>query len=85
MAVSLPSPEITSPLSRGPVRIVTATALFDGHDAAINIMRRILLEADTEIIHFGTHLFAKLYFAAPVACIVFYGLVACRRDEGAAC
>lgn len=36
-----------------PVRIVTAAALFDGHDAAINIMRRILQATGAEIIHLG--------------------------------
>lgn len=35
------------------VRIVTATSLFDGHDAAINIMRRILQSKGAEIIHLG--------------------------------
>lgn len=35
------------------LRIVTAAALFDGHDAAINIMRRILQSSGTEIIHLG--------------------------------
>jgi methylmalonyl-CoA mutase len=35
------------------VRIVTAAALFDGHDAAINIMRRILQAKGAEIIHLG--------------------------------
>ena len=35
------------------VRIVTAAALFDGHDAAINIMRRILQRSGCEIIHLG--------------------------------
>ena len=35
------------------VRIVTATSLFDGHDAAINIMRRILQATGAEIIHLG--------------------------------
>jgi len=36
-----------------PVRIVTATALFDGHDAAINVMRRILQSSGAEVIHLG--------------------------------
>ncbi|WP_055483722.1 fused isobutyryl-CoA mutase/GTPase IcmF [Sphaerimonospora mesophila] len=36
-----------------PVRIVTAAALFDGHDAAINIMRRILQSQGAEVIHLG--------------------------------
>jgi isobutyryl-CoA mutase len=40
-------------LHRGPVRFITATSLFDGHDAAINIMRRILLDQGAEIIHLG--------------------------------
>ena len=35
------------------VRIVTAAALFDGHDAAINIMRRIMQAKGAEIIHLG--------------------------------
>ncbi len=36
-----------------PVRIVTAAALFDGHDASINIMRRILQDLGAEVIHLG--------------------------------
>jgi methylmalonyl-CoA mutase len=36
-----------------PVRIVTAASLFDGHDAAINIMRRILQGTGAEVIHLG--------------------------------
>src|SRR3979411_1093735 len=35
------------------VRLVTAAALFDGHDAAINIMRRLLQAKGAEIIHLG--------------------------------
>ena len=35
------------------VRIVTATSLFDGHDASINIMRRILQDTGAEVIHLG--------------------------------
>src|SRR5687767_11007989 len=35
------------------IRIVTAASLFDGHDAAINIMRRILQSKGVEIIHLG--------------------------------
>ena len=35
------------------VRVVTATSLFDGHDAAINIMRRILQDTGVEVIHLG--------------------------------
>jgi isobutyryl-CoA mutase len=35
------------------IRIVTAAALFDGHDAAINIMRRIMQSSGAEVIHLG--------------------------------
>jgi len=35
------------------IRVVTATSLFDGHDAAINIMRRILQDTGVEVIHLG--------------------------------
>ncbi len=35
------------------VRIVTAASLFDGHDAAINIMRRIMQASGAEVIHLG--------------------------------
>ncbi len=35
------------------IRIVTAAALFDGHDAAINIMRRIIQSTGAEVIHLG--------------------------------
>jgi methylmalonyl-CoA mutase len=36
-----------------PIRIVTAASLFDGHDAAINVMRRILQDQGAEVIHLG--------------------------------
>ena len=35
------------------IRIVTAASLFDGHDAAINVMRRILQASGAEVIHLG--------------------------------
>src|ERR1700758_4583900 len=35
------------------LRFVTAAALFDGHDASINIMRRILQASGVEVIHLG--------------------------------
>ncbi len=41
------------------VRVVTATSLFDGHDAAINVMRRILLASGVEVIHLGHNRSAK--------------------------
>ncbi|PRX51185.1 methylmalonyl-CoA mutase [Prauserella shujinwangii] len=46
---------MTSELHRpaNPVRFVTASSLFDGHDAAINIMRRILQSQGAEVVHLG--------------------------------
>ncbi len=38
---------------RNPVRMVTATSLFDGHDASINIFRRMLQASGVEVIHLG--------------------------------
>ena len=35
------------------VRIVTAASLFDGHDASINIMRRVMQASGVEVIHLG--------------------------------
>ena len=35
------------------LRFITAASLFDGHDAAINIMRRILQQEGAEVIHLG--------------------------------
>lgn len=51
------TPSVTSGTGRytpkNPIRIVTAASLFDGHDASINIMRRILQEMGAEVIHLG--------------------------------
>src|SRR6266704_97755 len=44
-------PPITKPTHK--VRFVTAASLFDGHDASINIMRRILQATGCEVIHLG--------------------------------
>jgi isobutyryl-CoA mutase len=38
---------------RDPIRVVTAASLFDGHDAAINVMRRLLQAQGAEVIHLG--------------------------------
>src|SRR5210317_1671776 len=35
------------------LRIITAASLFDGHDAAINVMRRIIQSSGAEVIHLG--------------------------------
>src|SRR5579859_7441786 len=42
---------IYSPVNK--VRLVTAASLFDGHDAAINIMRRLLVSQGAEVVHLG--------------------------------
>ncbi len=44
-------PEPYKPINK--IRIVTAASLFDGHDAAINIMRRIIQSTGVEVIHLG--------------------------------
>ena len=44
-------PETTA--ERSPLRFVTAASLFDGHDAAINIMRRLIQSQGAEVIHLG--------------------------------
>jgi methylmalonyl-CoA mutase len=49
--MTYPSPAPYQP--KFPVRIVTAASLFDGHDAAINIMRRIMQSTGAEVIHLG--------------------------------
>jgi methylmalonyl-CoA mutase len=45
------SVEIYKPKNK--IRVVTAASLFDGHDAAINIMRRIMQASGAEVIHLG--------------------------------
>ncbi len=45
--------QITPYKPKNKVRIVTAASLFDGHDAAINIMRRIIQSTGCEVIHLG--------------------------------
>ena len=47
LAASAPSTEST------PLRFVTAASLFDGHDAAINIMRRLIQAQGAEVVHLG--------------------------------
>src|SRR3954467_1045204 len=50
--MTTPSPTLPY-MPRHHVRIVSAASLFDGHDAAINIMRRILQASGAEVIHLG--------------------------------
>ncbi|MDQ3037354.1 MAG: cobalamin-dependent protein, partial [Myxococcota bacterium] len=46
-------PEASPYRPQHPIRIVSAAALFDGHDAAINVMRRLLQASGAEVIHLG--------------------------------
>ncbi len=48
---SMRQPLVFRPVNK--VRFVTAASLFDGHDASINIMRRILQASGCEVIHLG--------------------------------
>ncbi len=46
-------PQAPGQAARPPLRFVTAASLFDGHDAAINIMRRLIQAQGAEVIHLG--------------------------------
>ncbi|HEY4970308.1 MAG TPA: fused isobutyryl-CoA mutase/GTPase IcmF [Steroidobacteraceae bacterium] len=50
-AVSIAAKPVYQPKHK--VRFVTATSLFDGHDASVNIMRRVLQASGAEVIHLG--------------------------------
>ncbi|MGB1581072.1 MAG: fused isobutyryl-CoA mutase/GTPase IcmF [Nevskiales bacterium] len=52
-AKSQPVPEKNNESNDQPLRFVTAASLFDGHDASINIMRRLLQQLGAEVIHLG--------------------------------
>src|ERR1700749_3570474 len=53
MAQSGPPERSALYVAERPIRILTAAALFDGHDPAINSMRRILQAQGAEVIHIG--------------------------------
>ena len=46
-------PQVSGRTEKPPLRFVTAASLFDGHDAAINIMRRLIQGKGAEVIHLG--------------------------------
>ncbi|MBT5344926.1 MAG: hypothetical protein HOL03_08585, partial [Acidiferrobacteraceae bacterium] len=58
-AMSQSAPPLSSPEARSDpdpgyrIRFVTAASLFDGHDASINIIRRLLQASGAEVIHLG--------------------------------
>jgi len=47
------APDVEPRAEASPLRFVTAASLFDGHDAAINIMRRLIQAQGAEVIHLG--------------------------------
>ncbi|MGH9097889.1 MAG: cobalamin-dependent protein, partial [Acidimicrobiales bacterium] len=60
-----PGPELHRP--EHPVRFISAASLFDGHDAAINIMRRLLQSQGAEVVHLGHNRSVDEVVAAAVA------------------
>ncbi|OUS78461.1 methylmalonyl-CoA mutase [Paenibacillus sp. MY03] len=52
--------------TRRPIRFVTASALFDGHDASINLIRRLLQAAGAEVIHLGHNRSAEEIVSAAI-------------------
>ena len=67
------------------VRLVTATSLFDGHDAAINIMRRIAQAHGAEVIHLGHNRSAlEIVDATCSTCWKNAGAVTSRSSAAAA-
>ena len=51
--VSSDLPGVSGKTDSAPLRFVTAASLFDGHDAAINIMRRLIQAQGVEVVHLG--------------------------------
>jgi methylmalonyl-CoA mutase len=50
---SLVAPARSGGRRSAPLRFVTAASLFDGHDAAINVMRRLIQDGGAEVVHLG--------------------------------
>ena len=53
MSSTSPAPTRQPLTDKAPLRFVTAASLFDGHDAAINIMRRLIQAQGVEVVHLG--------------------------------
>ena len=47
------APAALDPLAAPPLRFITGTALFDGHDASIHVFRRLLQRGGAEVVHLG--------------------------------
>tara|TARA_A100001037_G_scaffold239098_1_gene218611 strand:- start:510 stop:3818 length:3309 start_codon:yes stop_codon:yes gene_type:complete len=58
-AIDSTNSDSTTQHPTSPRRVVTAASLFDGHDAAINVMRRLIQSAGAEVIHLGHDRSAK--------------------------
>ncbi|MBM5811153.1 MAG: methylmalonyl-CoA mutase [Gammaproteobacteria bacterium] len=52
-AIGAGAATVTAADRRGPLRFVSAASLFDGHDAAINVIRRVLQAHGAEVVHLG--------------------------------
>src|ERR1700689_5142078 len=67
--MSIPAIEIArEPGARSaPLRFVSAASLFDGHDAAINVMRRLLQAQGAEVVHLGHNRSVEEVVTAAVA------------------
>ena len=75
--VSLPVKDGTAP----PLRVISAASLFDGHDAAINIIRRLLQAHGAEVIHLGHNRSVGRYRAGP-RCRKMQTAFACSSYQG---
>ena len=53
MSTALNNPNPSPLRTRTPLRFVSAASLFDGHDAAINLIRRLLQSHGAEVVHLG--------------------------------
>jgi methylmalonyl-CoA mutase len=54
MSSIIDTPQVSEDLAQpSPLRVITAASLFDGHDAAINVMRRLIQAQGCEVIHLG--------------------------------
>ena len=60
------NPDVKAYRPKNHVRVVTATSLFDGHDASINIIRRLLQGNGVEVIHLGHNRSAKEFVDAAI-------------------
>ena len=89
--MSTPAANLTAPQAETtPLRFVTAASLFDGHDAAINIMRRLIQAQGAEVVHLGHNRSVEDLPAPPVPVMPMTGVLppaschSLRRRESSA-